>query len=137
MYSFALNSDFYEFLHFLKAEIYKIIKIQSPWMCRNGSFGTSRVSKIDFTKNLNDRKILIFPHCEYSWQHWCFYFFTVSFLKIVYLRYVKQAQHAVSTKNSGMERIIKKSLKCCHFYHVSKLGKRENGFCALFPENCI
>ena len=27
----ALNFDFYEFLHFLKAEIYQINKIQSPY----------------------------------------------------------------------------------------------------------
>ena len=35
------NSDFYEFLHFLKADIYQINKIQSPQNGKNGDFGTS------------------------------------------------------------------------------------------------
>ena len=30
----ALNFDFYEFLHFLKAEIYQINKIQGPKMAK-------------------------------------------------------------------------------------------------------
>ena len=45
----ALNFDFCEFLHFLKAENYQINKIQSPWNSKKGSFRTSRFSKIDFT----------------------------------------------------------------------------------------
>ena len=45
----ALNSDFYEFLHFVKAEIYQINKIQSPQNGQNSSFLTSRFSQIYFT----------------------------------------------------------------------------------------
>jgi len=59
-HSEALNVDFNEFLHFLKAEIYQINQIQSPKNCKNGNFRTSRVSKVDFTQNMRDRKILKF-----------------------------------------------------------------------------
>ena len=45
----ALNFDTYEFLHISEAEIYQINKILSPWNGKNGSFTTSRFSKIDFT----------------------------------------------------------------------------------------
>ena len=45
----ALNFDFQEFLHFLKAVIYQIDKIQSPKNGKNCSFSTSNFSKIDFT----------------------------------------------------------------------------------------
>ena len=45
----ALNFDFYEFLHFLKAEIYQINKIQNSKNGKSSSFRTSRFSKIDFT----------------------------------------------------------------------------------------
>ena len=45
----ALNFDFQEFLHFLKAVIYQIDKIQSPENGKNCSFSTSNFSKIDFT----------------------------------------------------------------------------------------
>ena len=45
----ALNLDFYEFLNFLKAEIFQISKIQRPWNVKNCSFCTSRIHKIDFT----------------------------------------------------------------------------------------
>ena len=45
----ALNYHFDEFLHFLKAAIYQINRIQSPNDVKNGSFSTSRFSKIDFT----------------------------------------------------------------------------------------
>ena len=45
----TLNSDFYEFLYLLKAEIYQIYKIQSPKNGKTGIFRTSRLSKIDFT----------------------------------------------------------------------------------------
>ena len=45
----AINFDFDQFLHFLKTEIYQIIKIQSPKNGRNGSFRTSKFSKIDYT----------------------------------------------------------------------------------------
>ena len=57
----AMTFDFYAFLRYLKAEIYQINKINS--------FRTSRFSKIDFMKNLNDRKSLKFAHCEKS--HCC------------------------------------------------------------------
>ena len=40
----ALNFDSYEFLHFLKAEIYQIHKIT-----KERTFRTSTFSKIDFT----------------------------------------------------------------------------------------
>ena len=42
----ALNFDFQEFLHFLKAENYQI---QSPKNGKNGIFTTFRSSKMDFT----------------------------------------------------------------------------------------
>ena len=45
----ALNFDFYEFFHFLKAEIYQINKIQNFKNGKNSSFRTSRWSKIDYT----------------------------------------------------------------------------------------
>ena len=44
----ALNYDFYEFKHFLKAEIYQFKKILSPKNGKNGNFETSKFSKIDF-----------------------------------------------------------------------------------------
>ena len=59
----ALNFDyfFYEVLHFLKNEMEwtKSLKFVSP---KIGSVRTSRFSKVDFTQNLSDRKILKFPH---------------------------------------------------------------------------
>ena len=45
----AQEFDFYEFLHFLKAEIYQIHKITVSKMAKNNSFCTSRIHKIDFT----------------------------------------------------------------------------------------
>ena len=42
----ALNFDFYHFLHFLEAESYQIINIQSPKNGKNGSFKTSRLPKL-------------------------------------------------------------------------------------------
>ena len=48
-HSDALNYDFYEFLHFLKAEIYQTNKMQSPKNYKKGIFRTSKVPKIDFT----------------------------------------------------------------------------------------
>ena len=59
----ALNFDFYEFLQFLKAEIYQINKIQCPEYCTNGSFTASRFFKIDFKQKLSDIKIKVFLHC--------------------------------------------------------------------------
>ena len=41
LYFEALNFDFNEFLHFLKAEIYQISKIQSPKNGKKGSFRPS------------------------------------------------------------------------------------------------
>ena len=41
--------DFHEFLHFLKAEIYPICKIQTLENDKDSSYRTSRISKIDFT----------------------------------------------------------------------------------------
>ena len=58
----ALNFDFYEYLHW-KAATYQINKIQHPKTGKNNNFRPSRFSKIDFTENLSDRKILKFPHC--------------------------------------------------------------------------
>ena len=34
----ALNFDLYEFFHFLKAIIYQINKLHSPYIGKNGSF---------------------------------------------------------------------------------------------------
>ena len=42
----ALNFDFYEFLHFQKADFHQIDQIQSP---KNGSFRTYTFCKVDFT----------------------------------------------------------------------------------------
>ena len=36
----ALNFDFHELLHFLKADIHQIIKIQCPKIAKNGRFIT-------------------------------------------------------------------------------------------------
>ena len=55
----ALNFDFYEFLHFLKDEIYHIRKIQSPVYSKNGIFRT-----LDHPK-LISRKIWV---TEKSWN---------------------------------------------------------------------
>ena len=54
----ALNYEFYEFLHILKAEIHQSNKIQIPWNGKNGSFTASKFSKIDFTQTLIDTKIV-------------------------------------------------------------------------------
>ena len=48
-HSAAQNNDFWEFLHFLKAEFYQINKIQSPKNGENRIFRASRFSKIVFT----------------------------------------------------------------------------------------
>ena len=45
----ALNFEFYEFLHFLKAKMYQINNLQSPKNGKKSSFRTSRIFKIDFT----------------------------------------------------------------------------------------
>ena len=45
----ALDFDFYEYLHFWKAEIYLISKIQSPKNGKIGRFITSKFSEVDFT----------------------------------------------------------------------------------------
>ena len=45
----ALNFDFHEIFHFLKAVIYPIDKIHSPKNGKNGSLRTLKLSKIDFT----------------------------------------------------------------------------------------
>ena len=45
----ALNLDFCEFLHFLKAKIEQEIKIKSFQNFKNGIFETSRNSQIDLT----------------------------------------------------------------------------------------
>ena len=57
----ALNFEFYDFLHFLLGEIYQINKASK--MAKNGSFTASRICKIDFTQNVSNRKIVVFPHC--------------------------------------------------------------------------
>ena len=79
----ALNIVFYECLHFLKAEIYQIDKIRSPYNC---NFRTSKLSIIDFTENLSDRKILKFLHCEWltlptkKLPFWMVYFCNFSYI---------------------------------------------------------
>ena len=57
------NFDSKEFLQFLKAQINKINQIHYPENGKKGIFRTSRYSRIDFTQNLSDRKIMKFPHC--------------------------------------------------------------------------
>jgi len=59
----ALNFDFYEFLHFLKAEIDQKLRCRVSKLAKSGIFRTSSMSKNDFTQNLSDRKMLKFPHC--------------------------------------------------------------------------
>ena len=49
----ALYFDSYDFGPFLKAAIYLIVKIHSPKIEK-----MSRFSKIDFTQDLSDRKIM-------------------------------------------------------------------------------
>ena len=56
----ALNLDFHELLHFLKADIFQINKIQSLENGKNGSFRASKFTKIDFTQNLSIKKFVIF-----------------------------------------------------------------------------
>ena len=59
----ALNLDFYEFLHSMNAEIYHVKKFRAPQNGKNCSFRTSTyILKIDFTQNMNDRKIMKFRH---------------------------------------------------------------------------
>ena len=62
----APDFDFFGFLQFLKDEIYQNNKIPSLKKRKNGRFTTSRLSKIEFTQNLSDRKILKFSHCVAS-----------------------------------------------------------------------
>ena len=45
----ALNYDFYVFLHFLKAEIHQIKRIQNFKMPKTADLGLSDYPKIDFT----------------------------------------------------------------------------------------
>ena len=47
-HSEALNFDVYELLHFFKAEIYQINKIQCPKNFKKDSFSTPTFTKIDF-----------------------------------------------------------------------------------------
>ena len=42
----ALNFDFYEFLHFLKAETYKFDKIRSPKLAKLAEFALQDPSKL-------------------------------------------------------------------------------------------
>ena len=42
----------------------KCSKFWAPEMMKNGICNTSRFSKIDFTQNLSERKIMKFQHCE-------------------------------------------------------------------------
>ena len=62
----APDFDFFGFLQFLKDEIYQNNKIPSLKKRKNGRFTTSRFSKIEFTQNPSDRKILKFSHCVAS-----------------------------------------------------------------------
>ena len=59
----ALKSDFNEFLHFVKADNDQKSKLKVSKNVQNCHFGTSRISKIDFTQNLSGRKMLKYPHC--------------------------------------------------------------------------
>jgi len=45
------------------AEIDQKLKFRVFKVAKNGIFRSSRTSKIDFTQNLSDRKMLKFPHC--------------------------------------------------------------------------
>ena len=54
---FLLKNGSDSFFLFLKAD-YQNNKIQSPWNVQNGGFTFSKFSKIDFTWNLSDKKIL-------------------------------------------------------------------------------
>ena len=59
----ALNFDFCEFLHFGKAEIYPNHEFIAPKIAKMTFFEPLTFSKIGFTENLSDRKMLKFPHC--------------------------------------------------------------------------
>ena len=59
----ALYFSFCKIVHFLKAETYQINRFRASKLSKNGSFCSNRFSKIEFTQNLSDRKILKFPHC--------------------------------------------------------------------------
>ena len=59
------------FYTFWRLEFTKLTKFSAPKNAKNGSFKTSRFSKIDFTLNLNDSKILKIPYCvELSLHVW-------------------------------------------------------------------
>ena len=51
---------FYEFLHFVKAEIDEKSQFKASKIPKNGIFRAFRISKIDFTQNLSDRKFCNF-----------------------------------------------------------------------------
>ena len=59
----ALNFDFYALLHFLRLKLTNSTKFTASNMVKMTMFSTGRFTKIDFTQNLNDRKILKFAHC--------------------------------------------------------------------------
>ena len=59
-----LNFDFNELLHFLKAEIDQINKLQSLNNWKNGRFRIFKFSKNLFHVTLSGRKILKFPHLD-------------------------------------------------------------------------
>ena len=75
----ALNCDFYDFLHFSKAEICQISKIHRMKNGKIGNFKTSKFSKIGFTENLNEKKILKPPHHVQHMQS-CIYLATLPLL---------------------------------------------------------
>ena len=59
------------FYTFWRLEFTKLTKFSAPKNAKNSSFKTSRFSKIDFTLNLNDSKILKIPYCvELSLHVW-------------------------------------------------------------------
>ena len=60
----SLYFDFYECLHYLKVGMGQINQIQSPLNGKNATFRTPRCSKIDFTYDLSDIKVMKFPNCE-------------------------------------------------------------------------
>ena len=61
-HSEALNFEFYEFLHFLKAKMYQKTKFRAPKVAKTAALELLDSAKKIFTQNSSDRKILKFPH---------------------------------------------------------------------------
>ena len=59
----ALNFEFYQFLHFLKAAVYQIDKLLRPKIGKNDSIRTTGFSKTDFHVKSEWQNNPEFPNC--------------------------------------------------------------------------